>query len=256
MHILVTNDDGVFAPGIIALANALSATSHVTVLAPDRNRSAASNSLTLDTPVRVRKLPNGYYCSDGTPTDCVHLAMTGWMETLPHMVVSGINEGANLGDDVIYSGTVAAAMEGRNLGYPAIAVSLVSVNPTSRHQLSHYGTAAKVVLNLITNIIKNPLPKDTILNVNVPDVPYEELKGVRITRLGQRHRAEAVEKTSDPRGYPIYWIGPPGVEQDCGVGTDFHAINEKCVSVTPLQIDLTRYSAIDPLSKWLSDFTL
>ena len=245
MHILFSNDDGYLAEGLIALANALRDHAEISVVAPDRNRSAASNSLTLEMPLRVNIADNGFIKVDGTPTDCVHLAITGLLEHEPDMVFAGINHGANLGDDVLYSGTVAAATEGRFLGLPAIAISLAGNNP------HYFETAAQVAVTLLNQLIKKPLPKDTILNVNVPDVAIKDLKGYQATRLGQRHKSEPVIKSNDPRGRIIYWVGPPGGEQDAGPGTDFYAISEGYVSVTPLQIDLTRYESIDALTSWL-----
>ncbi|BCX89613.1 5'-nucleotidase [Methylomarinovum tepidoasis] len=247
MHILISNDDGYTAEGLVRLARALSAHARVTVVAPDRNRSGASNSLTLDRPLRVARMDNGFYRVDGTPTDCVHLAITGLLDDEPDMVFAGINHGANLGDDVLYSGTVAAATEGRFLGLPAIAVSLTGEEP------GHFDTAVAVSLRLFEQVRRHPLPADTILNVNVPDLPLAQIKGFRATRLGQRHKAEPVIQDTDPRGRPIYWVGPAGPEQDAGPGTDFHAIRQGCVSVTPLQIDLTRYDAIDTLAAWLPE---
>lgn len=245
MRILLSNDDGCQAPGLRCLMAAVSGHAEVTVVAPDRNRSGASNSLTLERPLRVRHEADGVMCVDGTPTDCVHIAITGLLEQPPDMVVSGINAGANLGDDVIYSGTVAAAMEGRFLGYPAIAVSCVSYRP------QHYETAARVTLNLIEHLEQHPLPKDTILNVNVPDLPWEDISGFEATRLGQRHRSEPVQKSEDPRGRPIWWIGFAGAEHDAGPGTDFHAIRHGRVSVTPLLVDLSRHSALPQVADWL-----
>lgn len=250
MKILVSNDDGVSAPGIAALAKALSQIAAVTVVAPDRNRSGASNSLTLSNPLRIQKMENGFISVQGTPTDCVHLAITGLLKEEPDMVVSGINHGANLGDDVFYSGTVAAAMEGRFLGLPAIAVSLAG------HECNHYETAALVAKALVLRLQSNPLPAQTILNVNVPDVPINELQGFEITRLGTRHRAEKMYEDKDPRGGSIYWVGLPGPEQDSGPGTDFHAINTKKVAITPMQLDLTNYSVFDSLSHWVKDLNL
>jgi 5'-nucleotidase len=247
MNILISNDDGCQAAGIRVLAEALAGMASIHVVAPDRDRSGASNSLTLDSPIRVHQTAHGYSCVDGTPTDCVHLAITGLLEQEPDMVVAGINAGANLGDDVLYSGTVAAAMEGRFLGYPAIAVSLVSEQP------SHYATAARVTLQLVKRVMAGALPADTILNVNVPDIPWDELNGFQATRLGHRHKSEPVIRTDDPRGRPIYWVGPAGPEQDAGPGTDFYAIRTGYVSVTPLDVDLTRYDAIDGLASWLAD---
>ena len=245
MHILLSNDDGYLAEGLNALANALREHAEISVVAPDRNRSAASNSLTLEMPLRAYATDNGFIKVDGTPTDCVHLAITGLLDHEPDMVFAGINHGSNLGDDVLYSGTVAAATEGRFLGLPAIAISLVGSNPI------HFETAADVAVTLLKQLVKKPLPKDTILNVNVPDVALKDLKGFKATRLGQRHKSEPVIKSKDPRGRIIYWVGPPGAEQDAGPGTDFYAINEGYVSLTPLQIDLTRYESIDALASWL-----
>ncbi len=245
LKILLSNDDGCHAEGLRCLAEALKGFAAVTVVAPDRNRSGASNSLTLDAPLRLRQDAPGVICVDGTPTDCVHLAITGLLDEAPDMVVSGINSGANLGDDVLYSGTVAAAMEGRFLGFPAVAVSLVTDAP------KHYATAARFTCDLVKRLVSHPLPADTILNVNVPDLPWEQVKGVEATRLGHRHRSEPVMKSADPRGRPMYWIGPPGAEQDAGPGTDFNALRRGCIAVTPIQIDLTRYTAMDNLSQWL-----
>jgi len=247
MNILISNDDGYQAPGIQALATALAEIAIINVVAPDRDRSGASNSLTLDNPIRARRAGNGFTFVDGTPTDCVHLAITGLLEQEPDMVVAGINSGANLGDDVLYSGTVAAAMEGRFLGLPAIAVSLASERPV------HYETAARVSVELVRRVLAGALPADTILNVNVPDVPWSELRGMQATRLGHRHKSEPVIPMQDPRGRPIYWVGPAGSEQDAGPGTDFHAVRSGYVSVTPLDVDLTRYEAMDRLASWLSE---
>lgn len=245
MHILLSNDDGYLAEGLLALANALRAHAELSVVAPDRNRSAASNSLTLEMPLRAYEADNGFIKVDGTPTDCVHLAVTGLLKNEPDMVFAGINHGANLGDDVLYSGTVAAATEGRFLGLPAVAISLVGSNPI------HFDTAAQVAVALLKQLMAKPLPQDTILNVNVPDMPLKALKGFQATRLGQRHKSEPVIKSTDPRGRSIYWVGPPGAEQDAGPGTDFYAINAGFVSVTPLQIDLTWYGRINELKEWL-----
>lgn len=247
MKILVSNDDGVFAPGLAALARALAEIATVTVVAPDRNRSAASNSLTLDRPLRIKEQHNDFFAINGTPTDAVHIAITGWMKETPDMVVSGINAGANLGDDVLYSGTVAAAMEGRHLGYPAIAVSLVSPD----QQFQHYETAASVVCLMIKALKTDPLPQDTILNINVPDLPWEAIKGMKVTRLGDRHLAENIIAGKDPKGETIYWVGPEGKARDSGPGTDFHAISEGYVSVTPLKIDLTNYATLSSIEEWL-----
>jgi 5'-nucleotidase len=245
MHILISNDDGYLATGLLALADALRPYAKISVVAPDKNRSAASNSLTLEMPLRAYESDNGFVRVDGTPTDCVHLAITGLLDKEPDMVFAGINHGSNLGDDVLYSGTVAAATEGRFLGLPAVAISLVGSDPT------HFETAAHVAAYLFKKIIENPLPKDTLLNVNVPDCTISELKGYQSTRLGQRHKAEPVIRASDPRGRDIYWVGPPGSEQDAGEGTDFFAIKSGYVSVTPLQLDLTRYERMDEIKQWL-----
>ncbi len=257
MKILMSNDDGVNAPGLWALANALKELADITVVAPEKDRSAASNSLTLDLPLRIKKQPNGFYAVDGTPTDCVHIAITGWLDEHPDMVVSGINAGANLGDDVLYSGTVAAAMEGRFMGYPAMAVSLVGhPNHLPSPQYNHFETAAMIAKTLLETMIKKPLPKDTILNVNVPDKPFAELKGIQITRLGHRHIAEKMIPSFDGRGNRIYWVGPAGAEQDAGPGTDFHAVINGFVSITPIKIDLTDYKALDSLSSWAKHIQL
>jgi len=245
MYILLSNDDGCTAPGLRCLADHLREVSTLTVVAPDRNRSGASNSLSLLSPLRVQRHDDGTYCVDGTPTDCVHLALTGLIETTPDMVVSGINAGANLGDDTLYSGTVAAAMEGRHLGCSAVAVSNISLTP------KHYDAAARVTVALVERLRQAPLPGDTILNVNVPDLPYEQLQGFEVTRLGNRHRAEAAHPARDPRGRPIWWIGAAGSEQDCGPGTDFYAVQHSRVSITPLLVDLTRHAAIDMLKTWV-----
>ncbi|MHB1514211.1 MAG: 5'/3'-nucleotidase SurE [Acidiferrobacteraceae bacterium] len=244
-RILLSNDDGYLAPGLVCLAHATSTIAEIKVVAPDRDRSGASNSLTLSRPLRVRRAENGFFFVDGTPTDCVHLALTGLMDEEPDMVISGINHGANLGDDVLYSGTVAAAMEGRFLGRPAIAVSL------ARGGGPNFDTAAQVVLHLIRLLVDEPLPADTILNVNVPDVPYVALAGFEATRLGRRHKSEPAVLDADPQGNPIYWVGPSGAEADAGPGTDFFAIRNGKVSVTPLHTDLTRYRALDQVATWL-----
>jgi len=245
MRILVSNDDGYTAEGLIVLAEALKQLANVAVVAPERNRSGASNSLTLDRPLHPTRMDNGYIRVDGTPTDCVHMAITGLLDDEPDMVFAGINHGANLGDDVLYSGTVAAATEGRFLGLPAVAISLASTDS------KHFETAAQVAVALLEKMETEPLPSDTILNVNVPDIAVDQLRGFQSTRLGQRHKAEPVFKTVDPRGRDIYWVGPAGPEQDAGPGTDFHAVRSKYVSVTPLQIDLTHYAAVESLSQWL-----
>lgn len=249
MHILITNDDGYLAPGIRILADTLSAVADITVVAPDRNKSGASNSLTLMRPLRVQKTPEGYYRVDGTPTDCVHLAISGLLDNKPDMVVSGINNGSNLGDDVLYSGTVAAAIEGRYLGLPAIAVSL-----TGKRE-ENYQVAAQITRQVVEKLIDDPIPSDSILNINVPDLAFGDLQPIKATRLGFRHKAEQMVKQSDPYGSPIYWVGPPGEAQDAGPGTDFFAIENNQISVTPLQVDLTRHKSIDSLQNWLGSLT-
>lgn len=248
MRVLVSNDDGVDAPGIQILARHLRQAGHeVTVVAPDRDRSGASNSLTLDLPIRVRRIDRHTCAVAGTPTDCVHLALTGMLEFEPDIVVSGINNAANLGDDVIYSGTVSAAMEGRFLGLPAVAVSLVSRG----HDPRHFDTAARAAVEIVSRLKADPLPADTILNVNVPDLPWEQLKGYAATRLGNRHRAAGCIAHTDPRGNIVYWIGPAGPEADAGPGTDFHAVRDGHIAITPIQVDLTRYTALDKLAGWI-----
>ena len=244
MHFLLSNDDGYQSPGISALAEVLGSLGKVTVVAPDRDCSGASNSLTLDSPLYVKQDERGFYYVNGTPSDCVHLAITGLLDEEPDMVVSGINSGANLGDDVLYSGTVAAAMEGRFLGCPAIAFSLVGEKPVD------YSTSKLVVTEIVKSLIENPLD-DALLNVNIPDVNYDEIKGFKASRLGNRHKSEPVIKTLDPKGRDVYWVGPVGAEQDAGEGTDFHAIRSKYVSITPIQIDLTRHQSLASLSDWV-----
>ncbi len=245
MKILLSNDDGYRAPGLEIMAQSLSDIAEITVVAPELDRSGASNSLTLTSPVRAHTEPNGFVRVDGTPTDCVHLAITGLLDEEPDMVIAGINSGANMGDDVLYSGTVAAATEGRFLGLPAIAVSMASSDP------QHYASGARVIRDIVLRLQNEPLPADTILNINVPDMPYAEIRGYQSTRLGHRHKAEPVVKTKDPRGRTIYWVGPAGAEQDAGPGTDFYAVREGYVSVTPLQVDLTNHSALDVIGDWL-----
>jgi len=245
MQILISNDDGYIAPGLACLAHALAGIAEVLVVAPERNRSGASNSLTLDRPLNLRQAQNGFYYVNGTPTDCIHLAVTGMLDTQPHMVISGINAGANMGDDTIYSGTVAAATEGFLLGIPSIAVSITGGQPV------HYETAARVVVELVQRFAKKTHAHPWLLNVNVPDVPYEQLQGMAVTRLGKRHRAEPVVKASNPHGETVYWVGAAGKAQDAGEDTDFHAVFNKRVSVTPLQMDLTQYSQLDAVRSWL-----
>ncbi|MBO9882147.1 5'/3'-nucleotidase SurE [Xanthomonas sp. D-109] len=252
MRVLVSNDDGVDAPGIRMLAEQLRGAGHeVTVVAPDRDRSGASNSLTLDLPIRLKRIDHDTCSVAGTPTDCVHLALTGMLEFDPDIVVSGINNSANLGDDVIYSGTVSAAMEGRFLGLPAVAVSLVTHN----HDPKHFQTAARAAVEIVAQLKADPLPADTILNVNVPDLPWQEIKGFEVTRLGNRHRSEPCLPQTDPRGGTVYWIGPAGREQDAGPGTDFHAVRTGFISITPIQVDLTRYQALEKVASWVGGLT-
>ncbi|PSW18630.1 5'/3'-nucleotidase SurE [Photobacterium sanctipauli] len=243
MRILISNDDGIFAEGIKTLAEALEELGEVTVVAPDRNRSGASNSLTLDYPLRIREEGERRISVEGTPTDCVHFALNEWLDYRPDVVVAGINHGANLGDDVLYSGTVAAATEGHFLGVPAIAVSLVGK--------THFATAAAVVKQVLRNSQQRPLPNNKILNINVPDVPLAELGEWQVTRLGARHRAENMVKSVDPRGKALYWLGPPGPCQDAGPGTDFYAVEQHCVSITPLQVDLTAHEAMGEIKQWI-----
>src|ERR671918_1380934 len=245
MRILVSNDDGYFAPGIGVLAEALAAVAEVIVVAPERDRSVASNSLTLDRPLSVRQAPNGYIYVNGTPTDCVHRAVTGLLETLPDVVIAGINYGANMGDDTIYSGTVAAATEGFLLGIPSIAISLVAEGG------GHFETAARVACELVERFRLRPFMQPVLLNVNVPDAAYGALRGTAVTRLGKRHKAEPVVKSTTPRGDTVYWVGAAGGAQDAGEGTDFHAAAAGLVSITPLQVDLTRYSQIATVDEWL-----
>ncbi|VAW95823.1 5'-nucleotidase SurE [hydrothermal vent metagenome] len=245
MHIIISNDDGYTAAGITALAEGLAELAELTVVAPDRDRSGASNSLTLEYPIRATEMANGFFRVDGTPTDCVHLAITGLIKSEADMVVSGINAGANLGDDVLYSGTVAAAMEGRFLGLPSLAVSLLGP------EFKHFDSAVKVVKMLIKCIHLSELPVDTLLNVNVPDLPWDDIAGLQATRLGHRHKAEPVIKSQDPRGRNIYWVGPPGKEKDEGEGTDFYAVKHNYVSITPIKVDLTRHDTVSAVANWL-----
>ena len=246
VHILVSNDDGYRAPGIAVLAEALSAEYEISIVAPERNCSGASNSLTLERGLRACQVSDNSYYVDGTPTDTVHLAITGLLKKEPDMVVSGINAGANMGDDVLYSGTIAAAMEGRHLGLPAIAVSIDSYTP------EHFETAATAVVQLLKNLNQVSFESNTILNINVPDVPWSDIKGFKATRLGNRHKSEGMIVQKDPRGDLMYWVGPPGAAQDAGEGTDFHAVSQHYVSITPLQIDLTRYNSLAELDNWLT----
>ncbi len=245
MNILLSNDDGYFSPGIAALADGLGAFAQVTVVAPERDRSGASNSLTLDRPLSVRKAASGFFYINGTPTDCVHIAMTGLLDTRPDLVVSGINDGANMGDDTIYSGTVAASTEGHLLGVPAIAFSL------AERGYRHLDGAAQVAVELVKRFVDRPLGATPLLNVNIPGRPHGQIAGCRVTRLGKRHHAEPVIKSINPRGDTIYWIGPAGGARDAGPGTDFHAVEHGWVSVTPLRMDLTADLELAGLSEWL-----
>lgn len=246
MHLLLSNDDGIHSEGLKVLADALSPLGKITVVAPNRDHSASSNSLTLDAPIRAYSISENWYSVEGTPTDCVHLAITGLIEDEPDIVIAGINLGANLGDDVIYSGTVAAAMEGRFLGLPAVAISVTSRRPNDLQ------ACAAVSYEIISRLLTIELPQDLIINVNIPDISKQEIQGMKTTRLGSRHKAEPVIKSSDPRGKPIYWVGAAGPEQDAGPGTDFHAIKSGYVSVSPLHLDLTHYKAMRPVEEWVS----
>lgn len=246
MRILLSNDDGYFAPGLAALAEALRPLGEITVVAPERDRSGASNSLTLDRPLTVRRSANGFLFVNGTPTDCVHLAVTGLLDHLPDMVVSGINHGSNMGDDTIYSGTVAAATEGFLLGIPSIAVS-----QTGRSG-AHFAAAGRVAADLVRRHQAGGPNDAYLLNVNVPDVPAAELGPIEVTRLGKRHKAEPVIKSTTPRGEVVYWVGAAGDAADAGPGTDFHAVAAGRVSVTPLQMDLTRHAQLDALRAWIA----
>jgi 5'-nucleotidase len=246
MRILLSNDDGYFAPGLAALAEGLAPLGDITVVAPERDRSGASNSLTLDRPLVVRRAANGYYSVNGTPTDCVHIAVTGLLDFTPDIIVSGVNLGANMGDDTIYSGTVAAAVEGYLLGIPSLAVSLTSKAG------GHFDSAIGVALELVQRLGRQPFGEPVLLNVNVPDVPPERLGGIEVTRLGKRHKAEPVIKLATPRGETAYWIGPSGGAADAGPGTDFHAVERGRVSVTPLRMDLTHNAQLGRAREWLA----
>ncbi len=245
MKILLSNDDGYFAPGLNILAEHIAKIAEITVVAPERNRSGASNSLTLDRPLSVKKAANGFFYVNGTPTDCVHIALTGLMDTMPDMVISGINDGANMGDDTIYSGTVAAATEGYLLGIPSIAISM------SQHNSTHFETAARVAVELVQHYIKNGIRSSTLLNVNVPDIPYDELQGRVVTRLGKRHKAEPVIQLKTPRNETVYWVGPAGLPNDGGEGTDFYAVANNQVSISPIQVDLTKHTQLAEIKDWL-----
>ncbi len=249
MRILVSNDDGYLAPGLAALVDAVRPFGDLTVIAPEQNHSGASNSLTLNRPLSVNRAANGFFVVNGTPTDCVHIALTGLLEQPPDLLVSGINNGQNMGDDTIYSGTVAAAMEGFNFGVPAIAFSHVDKGH------AHLAAAARVAGEIVQRFVRRPLAAPTLLNVNIPNRPYEELRGVLTTRLGRRHPSEPVIPMRSPRGEPLYWIGAAGSAKDAGPGTDFHATAEGFVSVTPLQIDLTDAGQLDRVADWLRQST-
>lgn len=245
MRILLSNDDGYFSPGLACLAEVLSEIAEIIVVAPERDRSGSSNSLTLDRPLSLHKSHNGFYYVNGTPTDCVHLAVTGMLDVMPDMIISGVNSGANMGDDTIYSGTVAAATEGFLLGIPSLAVSLAGASN------ENYLTAARVAADMVKRFRLNDIQSPVLLNINVPDIEYQKIEGVEVTRLGRRHKAEPVIKSKSPRGEILYWVGAAGAAQDAGKGTDFYAVQHNRVSVTPLQIDLTRYDQLDLITRWL-----
>ncbi len=245
MRILLSNDDGYFAPGLAALAEALQGLGEIVVVAPEQNRSGASNSLTLDRPLLLKKAASGFYFVNGTPTDCVHLAVTGMLDKLPDIIVSGINLGANMGDDTIYSGTVAAATEGYLLGIPSIAISMTSFEG------NNFASAGRVARELVERFIRNPIREPVLLNVNVPDIPHAELKGMEVTRLGRRHKAEPVVKMISPRRETVYWVGAAGAAADAGRGTDFNAVERGFVSITPLQIDLTHTAQLSSIDQWM-----
>lgn len=245
MRILLSNDDGYFAPGLEELANSLAGLGEITVVAPEQNRSGASNSLTLDRPLFLKRAGNGFHFVNGTPTDCVHLAVTGMLDNLPDIVVSGINLGANMGDDTIYSGTVAAATEGFLLGLPSIAISLTSFEGRN------FATAGRIARELVERFIRDPIREPVLLNVNVPDIPYAQLQGMEVTRLGRRHKAEPVVRMTSPRNETVYWVGAAGAAADAGPGTDFNAVERGCVSITPLQIDLTHTGQMGIVRNWM-----
>mgnify|MGYP002735276427 CR=1 FL=1 len=246
-RLLLSNDDGVHAPGLRALYDALLPHARLRVVAPDRDKSGASNSLTLSRPLSLTALDNSFYSVDGTPADCVYLGVNGVWPERPDLVISGINHGGNLGDDVLYSGTVAAAMEGRNLGMTAIAVSLVGRR--------HFESAGRVVASLVGALDRLSLPPRSLLNVNVPDVPWQQLRGIRVTRLGYRGPSAQPVEIEDPRGRMRYWIAPAGDNADDGPDTDFAAVEAGFVSITPLQTDLTRHSACADVQDWLDALT-
>ena len=245
MRILLSNDDGYFAPGLAALAQALAGLGEIVVVAPEQNRSGASNSLTLDRPLFLKKAASGFHFVNGTPTDCVHLAVTGMLDDLPDIIVSGINHGANMGDDTIYSGTVAAATEGFLLGIPSIAISLTSFEG------NNFDSAGQVARELVERFIRDPIKQPVLLNVNVPDIPYDQIQGMEVTRLGRRHKAEPVVKMISPRQETVYWVGAAGAAADAGPGTDFNALERNCVSITPLQIDLTHTAQLAAVRHWM-----
>jgi len=246
MKILLSNDDGYLAPGLNILAEHIAKIADITVVAPECNRSGASNSLTLDRPLSVKKAANGFLYVNGTPTDCVHIALTGLMDTMPDMVISGINDGANMGDDTIYSGTVAAAMEGYLLGIPSIAISM------SQHNSTYFETAARVAVELVQHYQKNAFKSPTLLNINVPDIPYDKLQGRVVTRLGKRHKAEPVIRLKTPRNETVYWVGAAGQPNDGGDGTDFYAVANNQVSISPIHVDLTNHAQLNQVKDWLS----
>ncbi|MFT5162683.1 MAG: 5'-nucleotidase [Alteromonadaceae bacterium] len=251
MNILLSNDDGVNAPGLQALYDSIKTIGdEVSVIAPDRNCSGASHSLTLVNPLRVQKANNGFLVVNGTPTDCVNIGISQLLTKKPDLVIAGINDGPNLGDDVLYSGTVAAATEGRHMGLPAIAVSLVK-----KGQLN-YDTAAQVVVQIVKQLQLHPLPADQILNINVPDLPIKQIKGIKVTRLGRRHQADSMSRQTDPWGREIYWYGPLGKARDGEEDTDFYAVANGFVSVTPLTVDMTAHQAMAGLGSWLSELKL
>ena len=245
MRILVSNDDGYFAPGIAALAAAVRHLGEVTVVAPERDRSGASQSLTLDRPLSVRTAANGFLYVNGTPTDCVHLAINGLLGERPDIVISGINDGANMGDDTIYSGTVAAATEGFLLGVPAIAFSLIE------HGYAHLDSAARVAADLVAALAPRLIREPMLLNVNIPNRAYEDLGPAVVTRLGKRHLSEGTIEAHTPRGAKVYWIGLAGGAKDAGPGTDFHALEQGQVSITPLDADLTHEPGLGRVKDWL-----
>lgn len=244
MRILVCNDDGIHADGIKALAHEMKNLGETIVMAPDRNQSGASQALTLSHPVRIRELDKAFYSVEGTPADCVHMALTGFLPHPVDIVVSGINHGSNLGDDVLYSGTVAAAIEGCNMGLKSIAFSMIG-----RHS-KHFKTGARIAKILVAKLIKTQLPAKTLLNVNIPDLPFDEIRGFQVTRLGTRRRADPLIQSADPRGLPLYWIGASGEEEDGGPGTDFYAIKQGYVSITPINLDLTHYKVFEQVGRW------